>query len=267
MNSENRYIPKPVKVLKFERETSDNFTLTLDLKIKHEPGQFVQVSVLGIGEVPISIASYSDKYIKLNIHEVGNVTRALSKLKKNDIVFIRGPYGKGYPVIDLKGNDLIIIGGGCGTAPLRGVIDFIEKNRDNFKDIIMFLGFRSPDDMLFKEKVEEWEKKYDVNVSVDQNPGKTCFDGHVGFVTDELEKTEINNENKAVFLCGPPIMMAKTIDILKNKGFNDNQIFVSNERLMYCAFGLCCHCMIRGKFTCLDGPVFRYDEISDYKND
>ncbi|NQV08497.1 FAD/NAD(P)-binding protein [Candidatus Woesearchaeota archaeon] len=263
----NKLLPKPSKVIDFQRETFDNFTITLDAKMKHEPGQFVQVSLLGFGEAPISIASHSDKYIKLNIHEVGNVTNALAKLKKGDKVFIKGPYGKGYPMKKLKGNDIIIIGGGCGVAPLKGVIDYIGQNRSNYNNVMLFLGFRTPDDILFNKELKKWRKDYHVNVSVDKDPKKTCYDFNVGFITEMLEKTDLNNNNKVVFLCGPPIMINKVIEILKNKGFNDNQMFVSNERLMFCGIGMCCHCMIRGKLTCLDGPVFRYDEINKYEND
>ena len=258
----------PYKVLDFFRETSDIFTITIDMKINHEPGQFVQVSVPGFGEAPISICSDSKDYIRLNVREVGNVTKALSMLKKNDAILIRGPYGKGYPMKLLAGNSLVIIGGGCGVAPLKGVIDYIENNRQDYQDIHLFLGYRSPDDIIFKREIEEWRIKYNMQISVDKNAhGQFCYDAKLGFITDSIKNSTLDNSNKVVFVCGPPIMMKYTIDILKQKGFHDDQIFISAERLMYCAIGVCCHCMIRGKFTCIDGPVFRYDEIKDFKND
>src|SRR3989338_4140938 len=114
----NHYLPMPYRILDFHREATDNFTIKIGMKIKHMPGQFVQVSIPGIGECPISICSFSDRFVKLNIREVGNVTKALSKLRKGDKILVRGPYGKGYPMNNLKGNTLIIIGGGCGVAPL-----------------------------------------------------------------------------------------------------------------------------------------------------
>ena len=266
--TQNPYIPKKYKVLEFFRETPDTFTIKVNIKSNHNPGQFVQVSVPGIGECPISICSYSNKYMKLNIREVGNVTKALSELRKGDNIFIRGPYGKGYPMDSLKGNNLIIIGGGCGVAPLKGIIDYVEKNRKNFKEVMMFLGYRSPKDIIFRRELAEWKNKYNISVTVDENAhGEFCYDAKTGFVTEALKKTHMTNENKVVFICGPPVMMKFVIDILKQKGFHDDQIFISAERLMYCALGVCCHCMIRGKFTCIDGPVFRYDEIKDFKND
>jgi len=268
MKNKNPYLPKPFKVIGFHRETSDNFTLTVNMKIKHEPGQFVQVSLPGFGESPISICSDSKKHIKLNIREVGNVTKALSNLRKGDTVFLRGPYGNGYPMELLKGKGVIIIGGGCGVAPLKGVIDYILNNKEDYKELQLFLGYRSEQDIIFKKDVKEWEKKFHVHMTLDKKAHtKICYDMRTGFITDALKENNLTSENKIVLICGPPIMMKFTVDALKEKGFKENQIYISAERLMYCAVGVCCHCMIRGKFTCVDGPVFRYDEISDYKND
>ncbi|HLC50218.1 MAG TPA: FAD/NAD(P)-binding protein [Candidatus Nanoarchaeia archaeon] len=264
----NPYVPSLYKIIDYHKETSDIFTLTVAMKNSHEPGQFVQVSMPGFGEAPISICSDSRDFIRLNIREVGNVTNALSKLRKGDSVLIRGPYGKGYPMHKLKGNNLIIIGGGCGVAPLKGVIDYVENHRKDYKNVHLFLGYRSPDDIIFKRELEEWKKKYKMDITVDKNAhGKFCYDAKEGFITDSIKNSDLTNENKVIFICGPPIMMKYTIDALKQKGFHDDQIFISAERLMYCAIGVCCHCMIRGKFTCIDGPVFRYDEVKDLKND
>ena len=264
----NPYVPSPYKISEFYQESPDTFTLTVKMKNTHAPGQFVQVSIPGIGESPISICSDSREHIKLNIREVGNVTRALSSLRKEDTLLVRGPYGKGYPMEQLKGNNLIIIGGGCGVAPLKGVIDYIENHRDAYRDVQLFLGYRSPDDIIFKRELEEWQKKYHMRVTVDKaQHGLVCYEAKEGFITDALKQAQFTNDNKVVFLCGPPVMIKFVIGILKQKGFHDDQIFISAERLMYCAFGVCCHCMIRGKFTCIDGPVFRYDEIKEYTND
>ena len=265
---ENPYVPKPYKVLDFHRETIDNFTLTVDMKIKHDPGQFVQVSIPGFGEAPISICSDSEEFIKLNIREVGNVTNALANLRKNDTIFIRGPYGRGYPMELLKRNDIIIIGGGCGVAPLKSVIDYIKNHQEDYGNIHLILGYRSEDDVIFKKDLRMWEKEYKVHMTLDKKAhGHLCYDLRVGFVTDALNALNLDNKNKVVFICGPPVMIESVIKSLKEKHFNDDQIFISAERLMYCALGICCHCMIRGKFTCVDGPVFRYDEIRDFKND
>jgi len=265
---ENPYIPKPYKILDHFRETYDTFTITVDMKIDHDPGQFVQLSIPGIGECPISICSYSKDYIKMNIREVGDMTKILAKLKVGDTVLIRGPYGKGYPMHHFKDNDIILLGGGCGIAPLRGVIEYIERNRADFKEVSLFLGYRSPRDIIFRTDMEEWNKKYNLHITVDENAhGEFCYDAQTGFVTEALKNTNFTNEKKIILICGPPVMMKSVIEILKSRGFNDDQIFISAERLMYCALGICCHCMIHGKFTCKDGPVFRLDEIKSYTND
>ena len=264
----NPYVPQLYKIIEFVRETPDTFSITIDMKIKHEPGQFVQITIPGIGEAPISISSYSDNHIKLTIREIGNVTNALAKLKTGDSVLVRGPYGHGYPMEHLKGNSIVILGGGCGVAPLRGIIEYIEQHRADYKDVLLFLGYRGPKDILYAKEIAIWKKKYNLNVTVDQNShGEFCYDAKTGFVTEALKASNITNENKVVFLCGPPVMINIAIGILKQKGFNDDQLFISAERLMYCALGVCCHCMIHGKFTCIDGPVFRYDEIKQFKND
>jgi anaerobic sulfite reductase subunit B len=265
--AENPYIPKPAKITMFRRESPDCFLIRLDVKTDYNPGQFFQVSLPGIGEAPISVASYSRDFLDLNIREVGNVTKALAGLKKGDTLFIRGPYGKGYPMEKLFGKNLLIIGGGSGVAPLKGLISYVDKHKSNFSDVVLYFGFRTPDDVLFKDDMRQWKKKYQLNMSVDKNPKHAAIACDVCFITNLVEKAKLQPENKAVFVCGPPIMMKIVIDALSSKGFKEDQIYISTERLMSCALGVCGHCMIHGKYTCLDGPVFRYDEISGYKTD
>jgi len=266
-NPENTYLPKASKVLFFKRETKDCFLIRVDFKAKHDPGQFVQVSIPGFGEAPISIASYSEEFMDLNIREVGNITNHLAKLKKGDTIYIRGPYGRGYPMEKLHGKSIVLVGGGSGVAPLKGILSYIDKNKNSFPEVIAYFGFRTPEDILFKDETKIWKNKYQLNMSVDKNPLKDRIHCDVCFITNLVEKAKLNPDNKVAFICGPPIMMKLTMDILKAKGFTEDQIFISTERLMNCALGVCGHCMIHGKYTCKDGPVFRYDELSMYKND
>lgn len=264
----NPYLPQKVKVLGFFRESPDNFTLTASFKASHEPGQFVMVSLPGIGEAPISISSYSKDHIKLNVRQAGSVTCSLAKLRKGDFVLIRGPYGKGYPMKALEGNNIVMIGGGCGVAPLKGVIEYIAQNRGKYKNIDLFFGYRSANDVLFSRELPEWKKSYNTLVSVDKatEPG-SCYGMKVGFVTEHIKNSAISCNDCVAFLCGPPKMMELVIGILKDKGFHSDQVFISAERLMQCAVGKCGHCMIQGRYTCMDGPVFRWDEIEGCKND
>jgi anaerobic sulfite reductase subunit B len=272
----NCYVPTKAKILEYVRESPDTFTIKLDYKCEHPVSGFVMVSLPGMGECPISICSFSNQYLKLNIREVGNVTRHLGKLNVGDEVLVRGPYGKGYPMELLKGNNLIIVGGGCGVAPLKGIVEYVETHRSDFRTVHLIFGFRTPKDILFKKEMEDWKNKYDLLLTVDKNDevpsqnknfGEACYTGNVGFVTNALKDKNISNENTVAFICGPPIMIKFVIQILKDKGFHKDQIFISAERLMNCGVGICGHCMIHGKYTCLDGPVFRYDELEGIEND
>ncbi len=267
---ENPYLPVKAKVLEFFRESHDNFTITVDFTKKHEPGQFVMVGLPGIGEAPISVCSYSGKHLKLNIREVGSVTDGLARVKKGDTILIRGPYGKGYPMKQLEGNSIVMIGGGCGVAPLKGIIEYIGANRKKYRNIDLLFGYRSVHDILFTREISAWKRDYNTMISIDkpdESAPNACYDAKVGFVSDFLKKSGINPDNRVAFVCGPPIMMGLATGILKEKGFKSEQIFISAERLMQCAIGKCCHCMIHGKYTCMDGPVFRLDEVEAYKND
>src|SRR3989344_5750982 len=161
----------------------------------------------------------------------------------------------------LKGNSVVIIGGGCGSAPLRSAVRYIEKNRNEFKDIYLFFGYRDVSEILFAEDNKRWEGIFNFNITLDKGDEK--WKGSVGFVTELVEKKDINNTDKVVFICGPPIMIKFVIRVLKKKGFNDDQIFISYERHMKCGVGKCGHCMIHGRYTCKDGAVFRYDEVKD----
>lgn len=266
----NPYLPARLEVTGFVRESPDNFTLTVNFPGSHEPGQFVMVSLPGIGEAPISIASYSQGCLALNVREVGSVTRNLAGLRPGDSVFVRGPYGRGYPMKSLAGNNIVMVGGGCGVAPLRGVVEYIAKNRSQYADVDLFFGYRSVHDVLFRKDLESWKRHYNTMISIDRGTGsdaKSCYDARIGFVTESLKSAPFNNQNRVAFLCGPPRMMELAVSALKEKGFHDDQIFASAERLMQCAVGKCGHCMIRGKYTCEDGPVFRWDEIGGYGND
>jgi NAD(P)H-flavin reductase len=259
VNNENRLIPKPVRVLECFRDTPEDFTLTLDLPLQHEPGQFVQLSLFGVGEAPISIASWGGDELVLHVREVGNVTRALSQLRRGDTVFVRGPYGNGYPMAEARGRNLVLAGGGCGCAPLKGVIEYVLRHRDAYGEMSLFWGFRNAKLVFFREQLEEWRKLLPVYISLDTLEEGEYPHAQEGFVSDVMSKTEIPKGNTWAFLCGPPIMMRVVTDVLRRKGLRDDQVFASEERLMYCAIGQCCHCMISGKYTCVDGPVFRWD--------
>lgn len=260
--TQNPYLPVLKKVIYYFRESPDSFTIRLDWKLEHGPGQFVFCSLPGIGEVPISICSHSSTYVELNIREVGNVTRALAKLKEGDSLLVRGPYGTTYPMKHLTGNSIIIVGGGCGVAPLKGVIEYLEKNRKDYQEVHLFFGFRTEEHTLFTKHLEDWKKLFTMHISFDKlSHGESCSLGTQGFVTQLVEQHVKSNTNVVAFLCGPPVMIDRTSALLIRKGFKKEQIFVSAERLMYCGMGKCGRCMIGGKYSCQEGAVFRLDEL------
>ncbi len=263
----SKLIPEKVKVKDIVRESDDIFTITVNKKNKYMPGQFAQLSVLGYGECPISIASCSKGQLKFTIRETGRVTNALCNLKKGDTLYVRGPYGKGYPVKECEGKNLIIIGAGCGVATLRSAIRYVEKNREKYKEVFLFFGYRYLSDIVYKKDTNSWKKKFNIKIALSREKSKTCMDWNSGYITDVLKKLKLKPEDTGVFICGPPRMINDTVKILKSKKFRDDQIYMAKERLMYCATGVCCHCMIKGKFTCMDGPVFRFDEVRHCKND
>jgi anaerobic sulfite reductase subunit B len=254
----NPYLPKKVKIISIKKETKDIKTFRVKYSCNHEPGEFVELSVPGIGECPISICSWSNKYLDLCIRNVGSVTSAIFNLKKNDYIWLRGIYGTGYPMKELNGKDIFVIGGGTGAAPLRGVVEYIKDNKKDFGNAEIILGFRDSENVLFKEDIKKWSKYFEVKVTVDKNDKK--WKGNVGIITKLLEKLG-PDKNSVAITCGPPIMIKFVIQKLKQRGFADNQIYVSFERLMHCGLGKCGHCTIEKHYVCRDGPVFRYDNI------
>lgn len=259
--------PTPFKIVKKEKQAQDIYLFRLERHKKgkekenfcYEPGEFFQVSVPGIGEAPFSVCSCSKDFIELNIRGLGDVTNKLVELKPGDRVWLRGPYGTSYPMDELKGNTLVIIGGGTGVAPLRGVLKYLEEHRADYDRIRLFFGFRNPDEILFKDDMKQWDRIFDLNLTVDKAPKN--YKGKVGLVTKLVEESGLNNKKKVVMVCGPPIMIKFTIQTLEKMGFHHDQIFVSFERRMKCGVGMCGHCMISGLYVCKDGPVFRYDRV------
>ncbi|MFH1209867.1 MAG: FAD/NAD(P)-binding protein [archaeon] len=255
------YMPKKCKVLSVRKLKEDVIFIRVKSKLNPKPGQFLQIYVPNVGECPISNASYSKEHIDFLIRNVGNVTSKLYEIREGDFMFIRGPYGKGYPLHYMENNNIISIGGGCGIAPLKALMEYIKNNRKKFKEIFLFLGFRTSNDILFREDIESWIKDYNVILSVDKTDREWKYS--TGLIPNLLEKSGLNNNEKMVLMCGPPLMIKFSIESLKKMGFNDDQIFISMERHMKCGVKKCGHCMIKGRYVCEDGPVFRYDELKD----
>jgi len=263
------YIPRAAEIDDIKSLTYDTTVYTMKFKSdeadnEHDfkPGQFVQVSILGAGEAPISICSSPTQKgnLQLCIRKAGRVTGATAELKKGDELGIRGPYGNHFPIEEIKGQDLIFIAGGIGLAPLRSVINYVLDEKKDYGQVTILYGARTVDDIVFADELQKWAQTSDVEVLTTIDTPQKGWSGHVGVVTTLIEKIKDKNESKA-FVCGPPIMIHFTIKELLDRDWSEDNIITTLERHMKCGVGKCGHCYIGGKYVCTDGPVFTYGQI------
>lgn len=235
------------------------------LSLGHLPGQFVQVSLLGWGEAPISVASSSTRegFFELGVRRAGSLTGAMHGMKAGDAVGIRGPFGRPFDLSFLRGQDLLLISGGCGLAPMRSLIQYCEDRPDEFGHISILYGAKSPNDRLFKDELAAWEAsaRFACGVTVERAGGSGCYNGSVGIVTSLVSPLSFVPARTVAVIVGPPAMYRAVIAELKKKGLSSDRIVVSLERQMRCGVGKCGHCTIEHLYCCQDGPVFRLDEI------
>ncbi|MFC2013837.1 FAD/NAD(P)-binding protein [Chloroflexota bacterium] len=264
------YLPEMATAQKSEPMTELERFVELKLdsgkELGHLPGQFVEVSIPGIGEAPISISSsptHSGSF-QLVVRNAGNVTRAIHSLKPGDKVGIRGPFGTHFPVDSLmKGKDIIFICGGIGLIPARSAINYILDNRNDYGDVRILFGARTPADRLFIDEVVEWTSKENVNYMETVDRGNEQWKGNVGVITTLMTDMMLDQAKTIAIICGPPVMYKFAILSLKNMGMADQNIYMSLERNMKCGVGKCGHCQINHLYVCQDGPVFRWVDISE----
>jgi len=270
----NEYYPNLAEIREVIRETCNTNTYVLefsDKKLRKDfswsPGQFMMLGMLGIGESAISISSVeNENLVNAAIRNVGNVTSYIYSLKKGESIGMRGPYGTGWPLEKAKEKDVIIIAGGMGIAPIRGVINHIINNRKNYGYFEIIYGAKTPKDMIFKYEFNKWKKIKNSNLylTADQVLGETPFECKTGLVTSCFPMMKAHHRNAIAFMCGPEIMMRYAAKCLETIGFADDQIYLSLERRMKCGIGKCGHCQIGSKFVCKDGPVFNYADIKSF---
>jgi sulfhydrogenase subunit gamma (sulfur reductase) len=269
----NPYQIKPATIMEKRQEAQDIFTYRLRFvekdartSFKFTGGQFNMVYVFGVGEVAISIVSDPEEPELLDhtIRIVGRVTRAIARLERGDILGIRGPYGRGWPLERARGKDVVIVTGGLGCAPVVGAIEYIFRRRDQYGAVKILHGVKAPQDLLYRERFDTWrhQPNTEVHLSSDQ-PDKSWRD-HVGVVTELFEQVQVNAGRSVVMMCGPEIMMRIGIPILVRRGLPETSIYVSLERHMECGIGLCGHCQLGPYFLCKDGPVMRYDTVANW---
>lgn len=262
----NAYVPVPMRIGRRSQDIDGVFTWVLkpSESLSFAPGQFNMLYAHGVGEVPISISGDPNDSSTLHhtIRVVGNVTQALGALEAGDEVGVRGPFGSGWPLAEASGQDVLFIGGGLGLAPLRPAILSVLAKRSEFGQVIIIYGARSPADILFRDELERWRGRFDVTLEATVDHSGADWYGPVGVVTRLIAKADIDPEFCLAMLCGPEIMMRFTARELEQRGFDQSQIWVSLERSMKCAVGLCGHCQLGGTFVCKDGPVYRYDHVA-----
>lgn len=267
---ENHYIPKPAKILDVQQELYDVMTFSLRLigereheLFRHKPGQFIELSMPGIGEAPISISSSPtrESSFDITVRAVGSVTTALHAQPVGSTVGVRGPYGNGFAVDDYVGMDALFVAGGIGLAPLRSVLAYMLDNRSKYGHITLMYGARTSKDLLFKQDLAKWESMEGVDVLQTVDVGDETWQGNVGVVTTLFAQATIDPQKTVAFVCGPPIMFRFVIAELLKMGFTDERIVSTLERYMKCGIGKCGHCCIGHKYVCVDGPVFNYQQI------
>ena len=230
----------------------------------HKPGQFVEVTVLGLGEAPISISSSpsrSNGSFELAIRDVGNVTTALHRLEPGAKVGIRGPFGSNFATEDLAGQDLLFVAGGIGIFPLRSLINEVLDNRSDFGRVIILSGAKNPTERMFAEELDQWASRDDVELLETVDHADESWKGHEGVVTTLFPKISIDPTRTHCVIVGPPVMYRFVILEAQKKGLSDDRIILSLERRMKCGVGKCGHCQINGMYVCQDGPVFRHSEL------
>ena len=241
-----------------------------DGDLDHEPGQFVQVELYGVGEAPISVCSSPTKRgsFELTVRSAGRLTKHMHSMGKGDWLGIRGPFGKPFPVKLMTGNDLLFVAGGLGIAPLRSLINYVMDNRREFGKVDILLGCKTPTDMLFGEEIACWQKRLDVNFSCTVDRTAPDWKGNVGLITSLIPGVTINPEKTFGVVVGPPIMYKFVIAELLKKNLPERQIILSLERHMKCGMGKCGHCQIdhpKNYYCCKDGPTFTYEEVKESK--
>ena len=239
------------------------FVLRPQRPIPFETGQFIEMSVPGVGEAPFTPSSSPcvEERMDVTIMEAGRVTGTIHKLKAGDTVGLRGPYGKGYPLDDFAGRDVLIVGGGVGLAPLRSLLYALFAEPDRFKRIVLCYGAKAPQDVIYKKQVDEWRgmTQVELHQSVDKADGDWKYTE--GVVTVLLDNVKIDPKKSVGVVCGPPIMMKFGTLKLLELGYADENVYLSMEKNMSCGLGKCGHCRLGPYYVCKDGPVFTYAQL------
>jgi NAD(P)H-flavin reductase len=263
------YVPKLGTIVKKAVMTSNEtlFEIKLDdgTELGHKPGQFVEVSVFGVGEAPISLSSSPTKKstFEICVRKAGSLTTKLQSLKEGDKIGIRGPFGNGFDANFLKGKDLLFIAGGLGIAPLRSLFNYVLDNRKDYGKVTLLYGCKEPRELLFSEEMIALASRDDVDFKPTVNwcPENETWTGNIGVITTLIPQVDFDPDKTYAIVVGPPVMYKFVLNDLRGRKLPDDHIIVSLERRMKCGVGKCGHCQINEIYVCKDGPVFNYSKI------
>lgn len=259
-------MPQPGRIVEIADMTAKDryFRIELQKPLGHRPGQFVMVSVLGVGEAPISISCgpRKDNILEMVIRRIGRLTQVVHGLKVGDELGIRGPFGSGFDLKNFYGKDVLFVAGGLGLVPLRSLITPVVEEAKRFGQITLISGCRNPAEELFRDQLKEWTNAGIRVIRLVDGTENMPWEFGVGLVTDPIPKLQMNPEKTVVAMCGPPVMYKFVIAALMTKNVGREQIFVDLERRMKCGVGKCGHCQINHVYCCQEGPVFRFSDLA-----
>ena len=269
-NADNIYLPHPARILRVIEENSQIKTFELAFTnpfhnntFSYRPGQFMMLSVPHCGEAPISIASTPSRpgSLELSIRQAGQLTTALHSMQEGNLVALRGPYGRPFPVASLQGRDLLFMAGGIGLAPLRSLINFCLDQEGEFGAITLLYGSRSPQDIAFARDITAWQERGRVECLLTVDSAGPEWQGEIGLVTALIDKISPDPTRSSALICGPSVMIKATMAALLKRSFSDEAIITTLERHMKCGIGVCRHCHLNSTLVCVDGPVFTLAQL------
>ncbi len=259
-------VPQIAHVRRRRHDAPDAWTLELDMangeRFLYAPGQFNMLTAFGVGEAAISVSGDpAEGPLIHTIRAVGPVSKALSQLGVGDPIGVRGPFGVGWPMAQAEGKDVVVVAGGLGLAPLRPALYRLLRERARYGRVTLLFGARRPEDILFRQEVERWRGRLDIDVEVTVDHATDEWRGHVGVVTNLISRLDTDPSKTVAMVCGPEVMMRFVAMALIDKGLGEETIHLSMERNMKCAIGHCGHCQLGATFICRDGPVFTYARL------
>lgn len=261
----NPYEPQKAKIQKIIPETPGikTFVIKPENGFAFHCGQFAELTIPGVGEAPFAMSSpaHAPEVLEFTVQAAGYMTSRLHRMKEGDILGLRGPYGNGFPLEEFQGKEVLLVIGGVGFPPARTLLYSLLNEKDKYTRILMCYGARTPEDVVYKYQIDDFQKKIELHLSVDR--ADKDWKHTEGVVTVLLDKVKVNLKNSVAVVIGPPIMMKFGTLKLLEVGYQPADIYLSMERKMYCGIGQCRHCMIDHYFICKDGPVFTYEQLKD----